>query len=104
MINNDVNDIVEAITNKIEVVQIFLFGSYAYGDPNEYSDYDFYIVVSDNKEKITDIIIKINKIVSKFTIIKPIDIISGKYSDFENQKVLPIIERTIYKKGVLLYG
>jgi hypothetical protein len=35
---------------------------------------------------------------------KPIDILDGRTSDFQQRKLLPTIERTVARNGVRLYG
>ena len=35
---------------------------------------------------------------------RPVDIIVGTKSRFENRRVIPSVENEVYEKGVLLYG
>ena len=35
---------------------------------------------------------------------RPMDIIVGTKSRFENRRVIPSVENEVYEKGVLLYG
>jgi uncharacterized protein len=44
------NRITESLVASLKPEQIILFGSYAYGEPNEDSDVDLLVVVSDSDE------------------------------------------------------
>ena len=41
-INENLNEIVNLVKSIVSVKEVYLFGSYAYGEPNEESDYDIY--------------------------------------------------------------
>ena len=47
IINSEIEKIRDIIVATIPLEKLYLFGSYAYGTPNEDSDYDFYMVVPD---------------------------------------------------------
>jgi predicted nucleotidyltransferase len=46
-IKPELDNLTQIIVNTVPVEQVYLFGSYAYGTPNEDSDYDFYVVLKD---------------------------------------------------------
>ncbi|MCL1873413.1 MAG: nucleotidyltransferase domain-containing protein [Clostridiales bacterium] len=46
-VNQEIINITEAIKQAVTAEKIYLFGSYAYGTPSKYSDYDFFVVISD---------------------------------------------------------
>ena len=46
--NKDIQLIKETILKNIDAKFIYLFGSYAYGIPNENSDIDVYVVLPEN--------------------------------------------------------
>ncbi|MCD8020366.1 MAG: nucleotidyltransferase domain-containing protein [Clostridiales bacterium] len=83
-------------------VRIYLFGSYANETFTDESDFDFYIVVQDN---ISDIALETMKAYKAIRRVKqrPVDIIVGTKSRFEERKDIPSIENEVYRKGVLLY-
>jgi predicted nucleotidyltransferase len=84
--------------------RVYLFGSYANGTPNADSDYDFYVVVPDSSDRPLVLTERILQALYKKTDKKPVDILVMRFSDFENRKTLPTIEREVSTKGVLLYG
>ena len=49
MLNEEIIALKERFVQKLNPLKIYLFGSYAYGNPESDSDYDFYIVVDDSK-------------------------------------------------------
>ena len=49
----------ETILKNVTAKYIFLFGSYAYGNPTEKSDIDIYLVIPDNVANVTEIYTKI---------------------------------------------
>jgi len=51
LIDVKINTIKDAILKYVPAKCIYLFGSYAYGNPTEKSDIDIYIVTPDNVNK-----------------------------------------------------
>jgi predicted nucleotidyltransferase len=45
---NEIRTITEIIKETVDCEKIYLFGSYAYGEPHKDSDMDFYVVVPDD--------------------------------------------------------
>ena len=82
--------------------KIFLFGSYAYGNPQKGSDYDFYVVLKDGMENPLLVMQKIYEYMCDTNYI-PVDVLANYKSRFEQRSTQPTIERTIINKGVLLY-
>ena len=82
--------------------KIFLFGSYAYGNPCKDSDYDFYVVLRDGMENPILVMQKIYEYMCDTNYI-PVDVLANYKSRFEKRSVQPTLERTIANKGVLLY-
>jgi len=81
---------------------IYLFGSYAYGMPNEDSDLDIYVVVPDTIEDLSELYGKINLLWRR----KPVslDLLINHSGVFNRRKNGPTLERTIVQKGTILYG
>jgi predicted nucleotidyltransferase len=76
---NTVLEIVCRIKSKLDVKDIILFGSYAYGTPDKNSDIDLIVVLNEKgfsksfKERIARKT-KVSKIISEFRKIVPIDL------------------------------
>ncbi len=78
--------------------KIYLFGSYAYGTPNEDSDIDLCILTDENRRKL-EILREIRRNVGDINY--PLDILVYKTDEF-NERVNNkyIMESKIYKDGV----
>ena len=85
------------------VLQIYLFGSYAYGEPRECSDIDILVIVQDGVNTL-----KIMQDISRGLHDRqiPLDVLADNFSDFielsEPERVT--LQREVKNKGVLVYG
>jgi predicted nucleotidyltransferase len=110
--NNNVsryNDKIEFIralilksVNKEKLKKIYLFGSYAYGNPTEESDIDICVIIENNinrKEVFMDISLNLlkNKIIE-------LDLLVYREEIFYNIRNIDSVENTIIKKGLLLFS
>ena len=102
-IQNDIESIVKAITSHTEIENIFLFGSWASGEPKANSDLDIYLVIPDNDIDVFDLNAEI-----RFALYKklslPLDLIIAKKSVFERRSKALTLENIIAKNGVSVYG
>ena len=93
---------IESITNSIlkfvPARCIYLFGSYAYGNPTEDSDIDIFVVTPDDTK---DFNLMYGKIIGELgrEKIYSVDLVLSAESVFNNRKEKFILERTIYQKG-----
>ena len=84
---------------------IYLFGSYAYGQPHEDSDLDIYVVVPDSVEKNPlDVGVDIRMRLYDTDMHMPMDLMVGKSSSFHYRKEGYTIQKTIAKRGTLIYS
>jgi predicted nucleotidyltransferase len=101
IVNEEIQKITDTIVKTVPTEKIYLFGSYAYGTPNDDSDYDFYVVIPDGSmrplEAIQDIYCTIRGIK------RPVDILAGNEEVFERRAKAPTLERVIAEEGVILY-
>jgi len=104
IITEEIAKIRDIIINTIPIERLYLFGSYAYGTPNEDSDYDFYAVIPNNSMRPLDAIYEMYKATGDIKNRKPMDILAGTTEIFERRSKLLTIEKTIAEKGVILYG
>ena len=94
----------ELIINAVPVEQIYLFGSYAYGNPHRDSDLDLYVVLKDEVEiRELDATIKIMNAIGREKT-KPVDIITNKKSKYLRLTAGPTMERKIAREGIKIYG
>jgi hypothetical protein len=93
--------ILNVVDNKI-LEKIYIFGSYAYGQPDEKSDIDICVVINNDQDWIkvgTDI----NCIFCDHKII-PSDVLVLKHDEFYDIRNPQGIQCTIMEEGKLLYG
>jgi predicted nucleotidyltransferase len=103
-IQNELNKICDIIVNTVPVEQIYLFGSYAYGTPNEDSDLDIYVVLKDDTAiRELEIMDMIGIALYKKKSIA-VDIMVLKKSRFLYRASAPTLEREIFNKGIKIYG
>ena len=94
----------ESVLQAVPAEAIYLFGSYAYGVPDDGSDLDIYVVVPDTVQQ-NPLDISAEIMTSLYKKIKiPIDLLVGKSSIFNSRKDSPTLQKTIVQKGLLIYG
>ncbi|MDR2588154.1 MAG: nucleotidyltransferase domain-containing protein [Spirochaetales bacterium] len=97
-----IGDIKDSILKFVPAKYIYLFGSYAYGNPTEKSDMDIYIVTPDNINNFSELYTKIMVDLS-YKKIFFIDLLLNTESVFNSRKVKNIFERTISQKGKIIH-
>ena len=102
LVQNDLDVVKESILKNVSAEAIYLFGSYAYGTPNEGSDLDIYVVVPDDIEDLSELYGSILGLLwGKKTI--SLDLQMGRSSVFNRRKDGPTLEKVIFQKGIMLY-
>jgi predicted nucleotidyltransferase len=102
-IQRELDLIKESILKTVPAQAIYLFGSYAYGIPNQDSDLDIYVVVPDIDIDTLDAAIKIrNDLFKKKTL--PLDLLISKQSRFNKRKEALTLESIVSQNGVMIYG
>jgi predicted nucleotidyltransferase len=97
------NNIKESILKFVPAKYIYLFGSYAYGNPTENSDIDIYVVTPDNINNFSELYGKIIGDLGDKKIFF-IDLLFGRETVFNARKVKNIFEKTILQKGKMIHG
>ena len=97
-----IENIKEVILKHVPARYIFLFGSYAYGNPTEESDIDIYIVTPDDTGNFSELCAKIRGDLSKKKIFF-VDLLLTRESVFEVRKMKNVLDRTVYQKGKIIY-
>ncbi|GHV56833.1 hypothetical protein AGMMS49579_21870 [Spirochaetia bacterium] len=104
IIQTELDTIKNIIINTVPVEQIYLFGSYAYGTPNKDSDLDLYVILKDDAQmRMIDAAIQIRHAIGRKKTM-PLDIITNKYSRYQELKKNATLERTIAREGLKIYG
>jgi predicted nucleotidyltransferase len=92
------------IINAIPVEQIYLFGSYAYGNPRKDSDLDLYVVLKDGLPmRDLDAGLQIRMAVVRETSMA-IDIVAKRKKDFDSRLDGITLERKVNRDGIRIYG
>ena len=96
------NFIKETILKHVQAKYIYLFGSYAYGEPKEDSDIDVYTVVPDGAEQ--DMFLRGNILWDLGDKnIYEVDLHIKSESKFNYRKTRSLFEGIICEKGVIIY-
>ncbi|MDR0501117.1 MAG: nucleotidyltransferase domain-containing protein [Coriobacteriales bacterium] len=97
-----IEDIKESILKYVPARYIYLFGSYAYGNPTDKSDIDIYAVIPDGINNLTEIYAKIVVDLS-YKNIYYTDLFLNNETIFNKRKVENLFEKTVYQKGKILH-
>lgn len=100
---DEINELRDCFIQHLSPVRVYLFGSYADGTFHEDSDFDFYIVVDDRQTDLIELMRQAYKSVRSVKK-RPVDILIGTSSKFEERKNQLTVENEVYQKGVLLYA
>ena len=93
----------DSVLKAVPATAIYLFGSYAYGEPNADSDLDIYVVVPEKEMCSIDMHANIRDgLREKVTM--PVDILLREESMFNYRVSAPTLERKILREGVKVYG
>ncbi len=99
-----IGKIAGTISKKIGTKRIFLFGSYAYGEPTSDSDLDICVIASLGGKRKIDIIREIRREISSY-FQSPLDILLYEESEFNERSILNnTLEHKILKHGKLING
>ena len=100
----ELNNLVKEIYGVFDISSIYLFGSYAYGNPNDDSDLDICIIANDRSKRKVEIMKLIRKAISKVQSM-PVDLLVYYSDEFnERAKLNCTLENQIIHEGVKLYG
>jgi len=99
-IKAELDKYVEFISSLTGVLQIYLFGSYAYGEPQSTSDIDLMVVVDNNLDPFKTAY-KIKRSFANHGL--DVDIVVNRVSAFEEASEYSPFQKTIKENGVLLY-
>jgi predicted nucleotidyltransferase len=102
-IQQDLQTILDTVKSRVKLERLFLFGSFASGNPTPDSDLDLCIVAETDKSRIEalrDIRTELFAMVEH-----PLDFVFFTPSEFKTRSWVPnSFEWQIEKKGLLIYG
>ena len=102
--SENIMEIIKCFVEKLKPVKIFLFGSFAAGTDNKESDFDFYIVVDDNRN-VADVSTEAYKAI-RYLRKRPVDIVVGtktRFDKYSNSNDTLYVEGEVARNGKLLY-
>jgi len=103
-IKNELDKLKNLIINAVPVEQIYLFGSYAYGNPKKDSDLDLYVVLKDDIQmRDLDAGLQIRFAIARSQKMA-VDIVAKKKKDFMNRLDDFTLERKVTRDGIRIYG
>jgi predicted nucleotidyltransferase len=102
-IQTELSTITQAIIANTQIESLFLFGSWAHGNPKPDSDLDIYLVIPDSDVDIFDLNAEIRYALYK-KISLPLDLVIAKKSVFERRSKSLTLESIISRQGVQIYG
>jgi uncharacterized protein len=99
-----INEIVKNLVNGLHPERIILFGSYAYGEPNEDSDLDLLIVTKASEVKGYQLAQKAYKSLNSLCLMIPVDLIVATQAEVTSKSTVPssLISRAVHH-GKILY-
>ena len=100
---NEVEELRDCFVSQISPLRIYLFGSFAEGTNHEQSDFDFYLVVKDGTKDLAAVTSRAYRAIRQVKR-RPVDILVGTESRFNERMIMPTVEKEVFQKGVLLYG
>ena len=103
MPTKEINELCNQLVAQLSPTKFYLFGSYADGTYHSHSDLVFYIVVKDGSRNLADLTSEAYRSIRQLKR-RPVDIVIGTESRFEERRTMPTLENEVARKGVLLYG
>jgi len=102
-IQKELDLIKESILQVVPAEVIYLFGSYAEGEPTEESDLDIYVVVPDDIDNMAELYGDILGSIREKTLF-PMDLLVNRSSVFNRRKNGPTLQKVIAQKGMVIYA
>ena len=101
--NEEILKIKDRIVAAVDVEKLYLFGSYAYGTPDDDSDYDFYMVIPNNGIRPIDAMRQARGALRGLKRSKSVDLLANTSERFAYRSQGLTMEQIIADKGVVLY-
>ncbi|KNZ70432.1 DNA polymerase beta domain-containing protein region [Thermincola ferriacetica] len=99
----ELNKIVDTLQENIRPKKIYLFGSYAYGQPDKESDIDLCIITDDNGKRKIEVLREARRALTSI-VSQPIDLLVYRNEEFEERaRLSTTLEYKIMNEGIMLY-
>lgn len=103
VMTDEITKIKDIVVKTIPIEKLYLFGSHAYGVPNEESDYDFYAIIPNDSMRPLDAMYEVGIATGRMKR-RPMDFMVGTHEMFERRsRQLSTLEHEVANKGVVLY-
>lgn len=97
------DDAVGRLKQEFQPEAIYLFGSHAWGQPNEDSDVDLLVVVRQSSERATERMRRAHRCLANLGVSK--DVVVQTRAEFDRYRHLPVsLQYQILQRGRKLYG
>ena len=104
VIQAELDKLKEIIVKTLPIEQIYLFGSFTYGNPHKDSDLDLFIILKDEVQlREIEAAIQIRQAIADHQSVA-LDLIVTKKSRYLERKTAPTLERKIAREGILIYA
>ncbi len=98
-----VRDVVRRLVSEFDPDKIILFGSHAWGEPDEGSDLDLLVIVPESQENPVQRAVRAHRCLTEIKVAKDL-IIETRDEVARFSRVPASLEAQILKKGIVLYG
>ncbi len=103
IIQNVLNEATQKLVIEFNPEQILLFGSHAWGQPNENSDLNLLVIVSESNQKAVQRSIRAHRCRSGLTV--PKDVLVRTRTEVEHSRIAQAsLIRQIMDRGKVIYG
>ncbi|WP_333871164.1 nucleotidyltransferase domain-containing protein [Desulforamulus putei] len=99
----ELDKVVGALQENIRPKKIYLFGSFAYGQPDKESDIDLCIITDDNSKRKIEVLRQARRALASIVSL-PIDLLVYRNEEFEERaRLSTTLEYKIMNEGIMLY-
>ena len=102
VLESDIQIILNRLIETLSPISVYLFGSFANGNYNNDSDYDFYIIMPDDSGNMIDLSQKAYRSLKGLQR-RPVDIVLNSESVFNKRIKGNTLEAIVNKEGKLIY-
>ncbi|MCR4442001.1 MAG: nucleotidyltransferase domain-containing protein [Peptococcaceae bacterium] len=99
----ELNRVVDALQKNLSPKKIYLFGSYAYGQPDQGSDIDLCIITDDSSKRKIEVLRQARRALA-YIVSLPVDLLVYRNEEFEERaRLSTTLEHKIMNEGIIIY-